>query len=167
MTVESTVPIESCTVTVTFAGAASEKVTVAASACPSPSGLMLEGATLTALVAPCTSGVAVPSSPPVAGSARLPAASCASMLQLAATPGATGVPAAERPSHVHATDAPVPDLLAMVVPAASSTRTVHVSEDESVAEKRTGYEVRALASGAKILGSAEAYASWAIWGSCA
>ena len=61
----------------------------------------------------------------------------------------------------------MPDLLAMVVPAASSTRTVHVSEDDSVAEKRTGYEVRTLASGAKILGSAEAYASWAIWGSCA
>ena len=74
----------------------------------------------------------------MAGSARFPAASCASMLQLAATPGATGAPAVERPSQVQATLVPVPVLLAIVVPAASSTRTVHESDVESVAAKRTG-----------------------------
>ena len=57
------------------------------------------------------------------------------------------------PSQLQATLEPVPDWLASVAPAASSTFTVQVSDDESVAENLTGYAVSALAAGAKIFGS--------------
>ena len=159
-------PNASSTVTETVAADVTENETVAASACPSPSGLMLEGETVTAPIGPCTGGV-VPSRPPVAGMAWFPAESRAVIVQLAATPGATDAPALVRPSQLHARLEPVPVWLASVAPAASSTLTVQVRDDESVAENLTGYDVSALAAGAKIFGNPLAYASSAMPGSCA
>ena len=119
-------PRLSCTVTVAATGLASENVTVAASGLPVAIGVdarrfdgdrarRWQGAT----------GGALPSRPPVAGQRAVAGRVLRLDVQLAATPGATGAPAAERPSQLQATLEPVPDLLVIARRAVSSTRTVH------------------------------------------
>ena len=140
-------PRLSCTVTVAATGLASENVTVAASACPSPSGLMLDGSTVTALVARQRDRRRTAEQ--TAGRRQRAVAGRVLRLDAPARGDAREPRARPRPSarpSVQATLEPVPALLAIVVPAASSTRTVHESDPESVAAKRTGYDV----SGARL-----------------
>jgi len=135
--VDATPPIASVTSTVTLAAAVVRYVTVAASAWPSPFGLIASG---------CAAALSIERAAAFAPARRMPLAGRAAPAAIVQRYEPGGTPAE---SHIQSTVVPVPEPPVTSAPAAVVTTTVHGCDWEMRARKRIAVP-DAVAFGSKI-----------------